>query len=218
MGTDRGRWIARPQRILMGTACLALLVLGSGCSDSDDDAETATTPTSRAEPATSAATDPGPATTGGGSPDTGATDPVATTSTAPATTGTAPPAAPPVAPPPPTLLGVPGEFGMEYPNPTTCDEAGAVVATLDLDVVAAVSQGDGSFIWLAVDETSVSADLFSDVAPDRTLIRIRAGSIDFAGEPTIDDLPALGSDVSYAVTTIAPDGSVTDCVEGPVVG
>lgn len=215
MGTDTDRQAGRARRATLVVVGLVALAAGAGCSDRDDD-PAATVPTT-APATTTAATDPAPEPTDDiGSPTTTApADPAAptTASTAPTTTGTTS-----TGPPPPAVLGVPGDFGMEYPVPTTCDQAGAFVATLDPDAVAVVAQGDGSFIWLAVDEASASADLFSDAEPDRTLVRIRAGSVDFEGAPTVAELPALGSDVSYAVSTIAPDGSMTDCVEGPVVG
>jgi len=181
----------------------------AGCSDDDgEDVGTEATDTTASAPAESSAPD-----------DT------STESTAPTETSTPPeplettvPES--VAPPTTTAaapddLGVPSEYGMEYPDGTTCAEAEAAFAVMGQDTLIALAEGGGTWIWLAIDEPSASADLFS--APDRTLVQIRGGEIAFEGEPDVADLPALGGDVSYATLTSDTENGITDCVDGPVV-
>jgi hypothetical protein len=187
---------------------LALLGPAAGCSD-DEDTSTAPATTSAPGRGQVAAT-----TTTSAVPETPPDDtaPQADPEEPPSTTG----------PPPtvvaPDLLGVPGEFGISYPTGTTCPPVEALLASSALSAGARAEVAGSGGIWLAVDPASTSADvLFGPPGPEPRLVTIRAGTVASSGLPSPAQSPALTPEESYAITDVGSGGTLTSCIEGPVV-
>jgi hypothetical protein len=203
-------------RLLVAVAVLAALALtgvAAGCSDDD-------------EATTSSATTSAPIADEGATTTTTSRLPEPVPETPPpddAEPSTGPEEAPPPTGPPatvvaPDVLGVPGEFGIAYPAGTTCPPVEALLASAALTSGAWSEVTGSGGIWLAVDPGSTSADvLFGPPAAEPRLVTIRAGAVASSGPPSPAQSPALTPEESYAITEVAPGGTLTSCIEGPVV-
>ncbi len=181
----------------------ALVLAAAACSSDDDGGDEAGTAATSAtdEPATSTTAD--------------STDWPTEASTSSTGRGT------PTTIEAPELLGTPVADGLEYPNPTTCRDAEALYQRLLANDEASVSGAlwGRSGYWLAVDSTSVSADvLIPEGAPERILVEFRGGVlVGDAGVPA-DGVPVLTPQVAYAYVSVSADGTSVTCEEGQAVG
>jgi hypothetical protein len=205
-----------PARLAAAVAVVAVVgvaALAAGCGDDDESSGSSGTTTALAgepAPTTAASTLPEPV------PE--APPPDAGEATSPPGSEAPPATEPPDAVAAPDLLGVPGEFGVAYPSGTTCAPVEALLGSPALtDAARAAVVGDDG-VWLAVDQGSTSADvLFGPPTSESRLVTIRSGVVASSGPPSPAQSPALTPEESYAVTDVAPGGTITSCIEGPVV-
>ncbi len=124
----------------------------------------------------------------------------------------------------PDELGVSSEWGMEYPSPPTCEETETFFAMLqdtNNRYEPPITLLEGDSIWLAIDPTTDSADVW--IPSNRSIVKLRNADVMCAGAPASHQFPALSgevecafADMTYAVS--AGTWLFNDCFMSLAVG